>query len=272
MEPFAAAVEAAATLARLTRRDFHDVAVVLGSGWSPAAAAIGAGEAVDVPVSEIGGFPAPTVAGHSGVVRSVEAGGRPVLIFLGRVHLYEGHSPATVVHGVRTAVAAGCRYVVLTNAAGAVNPAYGVGQPVLIRDHLNLTATSPLVGPPPPAGYPPRFVDLTDLYSARLRQVARVEDTTLEEGVYAALTGPNYETPAEVAMLRGLGADLVGMSTALEAIAARHLGAEVLGVSLVTNAAAGHDVAIDHEEVIAAGAAAANTVGSLLASVIRRLP
>ena len=125
---------------------------------------------------------------------------------------------------------------------------------------------------PPPAGYPPRFVDLTDLYSARLRQVARVEDTTLEEGVYAALTGPNYETPAEVAMLRGLGADLVGMSTALEAIAARHLGAEVLGVSLVTNAAAGHDVAIDHEEVIAAGAAAADTVGSLLAAVIRRLP
>ena len=118
MEPFAAAVEAAATLARLTRRDFHDVAVVLGSGWSPAAAAIGAGEAVDVPVSEIGGFPAPTVAGHSGVVRSVEAGGRPVLIFLGRVHLYEGHSPATVVHGVRTAVAAGCRYVVLTKRPG----------------------------------------------------------------------------------------------------------------------------------------------------------
>ncbi|MGO8877707.1 MAG: purine-nucleoside phosphorylase [Acidimicrobiales bacterium] len=272
MDPFAAAVDAAATLARLTGRHHHDVAVVLGSGWSPAAAAIGAGEVVEVPVSEIGGFPAPTVAGHSGVLRSVEVGERAVLIFVGRVHLYEGHSPATVVHGVRTAVAAGCRYLILTNAAGAVNPAYGVGQPVLIRDHLNLTATSPLVGPPPPSGYPPRFVDLTDLYSARLRQVARAEDATLEEGVYAALSGPNYETPAEVAMLRRLGADLVGMSTALEAIAARHLGAEVLGISLVTNAAAGHDVAIDHEEVIAAGAAAANTVGSLLASVIRRLP
>jgi purine-nucleoside phosphorylase len=259
-------------LARLTGRDVHDVAVVLGSGWSPAATAIGAGDAVDVPVSEIGGFPAPTVAGHSGLVRSVEAGGRPVLIFLGRVHLYEGHSPATVVHAVRTAVAAGCRYVMLTNAAGAVNPAYGVGQPVLIRDHLNLTATSPLTGPPPPAGYPPRFVDLTDLYSARLRQVAREEDARLAEGVYAALIGPHYETPAEVAMLRGLGADLVGMSTALEAIAARHLGAEVLGISLVTNVAAGHGVAISHEEVIAAGAAAAHSVGSLLAAVIRRLP
>jgi purine-nucleoside phosphorylase len=272
VEPFAAAVDAAATLARLTGRDVHDVAVVLGSGWAPAAAAIGAGEAVDVPVSEISGFPAPSVAGHSGVVRSVEAEGRPVLIFLGRVHLYEGHSPATVVHGVRTAIAAGCRYVILTNAAGAVNVAYGVGQPVLIRDHLNLTATSPLVGPPPPPVYPPRFVDLTDLYSARLRQVAREQDATLEEGVYAALIGPNYETPAEVAMLRHLGADLVGMSTALEAIAARHLGAEVLGISLVTNVAAGHDVAIHHEEVIAAGAAAADAVGSLLAAVIRRLP
>jgi purine-nucleoside phosphorylase len=143
---------------------------------------------------------------------------------------------------------------------------------VLISDHLNLTATSPLGGPPPPPGCGPRFVDLTDLYSARLRSLAREEQPALADGVYAALPGPHYETPAEVAMLRGLGADLVGMSTALEAIAARQAGLEVLAVSLVTNVAAGlgHS-ALDHEEVIAAGAAAAASVGELLARVIRRL-
>jgi purine-nucleoside phosphorylase len=271
VEPFAAAVDSAATLARLTGRDVHDVAVVLGSGWSPAAAAIGAGEAVDVPVSEIGGFPPPTVAGHSGVVRSVEVGGRPVLIFLGRVHLYEGHAPSVVVHGVRTAAAAGCRTIVLTNAAGGITSDLRIGQPVLIKDHLNLTGTSPLGGPPPPPGLPSRFVDLSDLYSARLRALARAKDPTLDEGVYAALPGPHYETPAEIKMLRTLGADLVGMSTALEAIAARHLGVEVLGLSLVTNMAAGLAGAVEHEEVIATGAAAAAAVGSLLARILRDL-
>ena len=155
---------------------------------------------------------------------------------------------------MRTAVAAGCRIVVLTNAAGGIHESYQVGQPVLIRDHLNLTGRSPLTGPPPPAGYPSRFTDLTDLYSARLRGLAREADPGLAEGVYAALPGPHYETPAEIRMLRGLGADLVGMSTALEAIAARHLGAEVLGISLVTNLAAGlTGQGLDHAEVIAAG-------------------
>jgi purine-nucleoside phosphorylase len=271
MEPFALADAAAAVLADRTGRDRHDIAVVLGSGWLPAADAFG-GDSVELPVTDLGGFPAPTVAGHAGQVRSLLVGRHRVLVFLGRVHLYEGNSPAAVVHGVRTAVASGCRIVVLTNAAGGINPDYRVGQPVLIRDHLNLTACSPLGGAHPPPGYQGRFVDLTDLYSPRLRDLARAEDPTLAEGVYAALPGPHYETPAEVAMLRGLGADLVGMSTVLEAIAVRHLGAEVLGVSLVTNVAAGlaHGP-VSHEEVIAAGAAAAESVGTLLAALIDRL-
>jgi len=195
--------------------------------------------------------------------------GLRLLVFLGRTHLYEGHPPATVVHGVRTAIAAGCRVVVLTNAAGGIRAGYRVGQPVLIRDHLNLTGRSPLTGPPPPPGYPPRFTDLTDAYSPRLRALARDTDPSLAEGVYAALPGPHYETPAEIAMLRTLGADLVGMSTVLEAIAARHLGAEVLAISLVTNLAAGlTDHGLDHGEVVAAGAAAASRMGALLASIL----
>jgi purine-nucleoside phosphorylase len=271
-ETFAQAEKSAAVLAARTGRDHHDVAIVLGSGWLPAADAFGPAE-VEVPFTELGGFPAPTVAGHVGVVRSVEVGSHRVLVFLGRVHLYEGHSPATVVHGVRAAVGAGCRVVVLTNAAGGINPGYSVGQPVLIRDHLNLTGKSPVGGPAFPPGIPARFVDLTDLYSARLRQLARGSDATLADGVYASLPGPHYETPAEVAMLRGFGADLVGMSTALEAIAARHLGAEVLGLSLVTNLAAGvTGQAVDHAEVLATGEAAAAAVGRLLAGVLHRLP
>jgi purine-nucleoside phosphorylase len=279
-DPYRAAQASAARLAELTGVPRHDVAVVLGSGWAPAADALGAADA-EVPLSDLGGFPPPTVGGHSPVVRSLHAGDVRALIFLGRVHLYEGHDPATVVHGVRTAVAAGCQVVVLTNAAGGIREGYQVGQPVLIRDHLNLTGRSPLGGPPPPEGYPPRFTDLTDLYSARLRTLATgAEGATgaggaggagdrLTEGVYAALPGPHYETPAEIRMLRTLGADLVGMSTVLEAIAARHLGAEVLGISLVSNLAAGLAAhGLDHAEVVAAGRAAAGRMGSLLAGLL----
>jgi purine-nucleoside phosphorylase len=270
-DPYAAARASAAALASATGVDRHDVAIVLGSGWSPAADEVGDPD-VEIPMGELGGFPAPRVAGHAGTVRSVRVGDTRVLVLAGRVHLYEGHAPAAVVHGVRTAAAAGCRAVVLTNAAGAVNAEYAVGQPVLIRDHLNLTAASPLEGPPPPAGYGPPFVDLTDLYSARLRAIARSEDPTLEEGVYAGLRGPHYETPAEIRMLKAGGADLVGMSTVLEAIAARHLGIEVLGVSLVTNAAAGRtEGPLDHADVVAAGRAAAGRVGRLLAAVVSTL-
>ena len=188
-----------------------------------------------------------------------------MLVLLGRSHLYEGRSPAEVVHGVRTAVMAGASVVVLTNAAGGLDPGFSPGQVVLVRDHINLTGASPLSGGEPPPGYRSRFVDLTDLYSTRLRGVARTVDAGLAEGVYAALRGPHYETPAEVAMLRLAGADLVGMSTALEAIAVRHLGASVLGLSLVTNLAAGvSPEPLDHAEVLAAGAAAAPRMGRLL--------
>jgi purine-nucleoside phosphorylase len=260
-------------LAARTGRDQHDVAVVLGSGWLPAADALCPRPDADLPVTDLVGFPAPSVVGHAGRVRSGTLGRQRLLVWLGRVHLYEGHSPATVVHAVRTVAAAGCRTVILTNAAGAINPAYRIGQPVLIRDHLNLTATSPLAGPPPPEPYPGRFVDLTDLYTARLRALTREDQPGLLDGVYAGLRGPHYETPAEITMLRGLGADLVGMSTVLEAIAARHLGVEILGVSLVTNVAAGlQDEPVSHEEVLAAGADSAGQVGALLAAVVRSLP
>ena len=264
-EPYGAAAASAARLAERTGQAGHDVAVVLGSGWAPAADAVAAalGAAVtEVPVADLGGFATSTVPGHAGAVRSLVTDRLRLLVFLGRTHLYEGHPAATVVHGVRTAIATGCRVVVLTNAAGGIRAGYEVGQPVLIRDHLNLTGRSPLTGPPPPPGYPPRFTDLTGAYSPRLRALARVADPSLAEGVYAALPGPHYETPAEIAMLRTLGADLVGMST-------RHLGAEVLAISLVTNLAAGlTDHGLDHAEVVAAGAEAAQRMGALLASIL----
>ncbi len=192
--------------------------------------------------------------GHVPAVRSVRAGSRRVLIFLGRAHLYEGHQPATVVHGVRTAIAAGCRVVVLTNAAGGIRRGLRPGQPVLISDHINLTGQSPLAGPPPPDGYPSRFTDLSEAYSAKLargRQGRRPEPgrRRVRRAARPALRDPGRDPDA-----RAAGADLVGMSTALETIAARHLGAEVLGLSLVTNLAAGlSDQPLDHGEVVAAG-------------------
>ena len=266
-DPYAAAAASAGRLISLAGR--ADVAVVLGSGWAPAADAIGAAEA-EVPLAELGGFPEPTVAGHVPAVRYVSAGPLRVLVFLGRVHLYEGWPPATVVHGVRTAVSAGCRAVVLTNAAGGIRPGLAVGQPVLISDHLNLTGKSPLSGPAPSVGE--RFTDLTDLYTPRLRTLARQADPSLAEGVYAMLPGPHYETPAEITMLGRLGADLVGMSTVLEAIAVRPLGAEVLGISLVTNLAAGlGGHGLSHAEVVAAGRASASRMGTLLAGILPRV-
>jgi purine-nucleoside phosphorylase len=276
-DPYAAAADSAARLAHFTGQAAHDVAVVLGSGWAPAADALagspGAGSpGAEVPLADLGGFPPPTVAGHAAVVRSVGIGTLRALVFLGRTHLYEGHPVATVVHGVRTAVAAGCRVIVLTNAAGGIREGLAVGQPVLVSDHLNLTGRSPLAGPPPPDGYPSRFTDLTDLYARRLRALAREADPGLAEGVYAAMPGPHYETPAEIRMLATLGADLVGMSTVLEAIAARHLGAEVLAISLVSNLAAGlAGHGLDHAEVVAAGKAAAARVGGLLAAILPRM-
>jgi purine-nucleoside phosphorylase len=256
------AVDAAALIAKQTGVESHDVAVVLGSGWRPAADELGAAE-FELPVADLPGFSAPTVIGHGGTLRSVRVGDKRVLVLLGRTHLYEGQGVGAVVHGVRTAAAAGCRTVVLTNAAGCLRDGVAVGQPVLISDHLNLTATSPLVGG--------TFVDLTDLYSPRLRAVAREIDPTLVEGVYAGLPGPHFETPAEIRMLRVLGADLVGMSTVLEAIAARAAGVEVFGLSLVTNLAAGvTGEPLNHEEVLEAGRAAASRMGVLLRALVER--
>jgi len=259
-EPVRASAEEIATRTGVAS---HDIAVVLGSGWVPAADAFGEPTA-ELPVTDLPGFAPPAVAGHAGRLRSYSLAGKRVLVLLGRTHLYEGLGVDPVVHGVRVAVAAGCSTIVLTNAAGGLRDGFAVGQPVLISDHLNLTGHSPLAGP--------RFVDLTDLYSARLRALTHEVDPGLAQGVYAALPGPHYETPAEIRMLRRLGADLVGMSTALEAIAARAEGADVLGLSLVTNLAAGVTGApLDHAEVLAAGAAAAGRMGDLLARVLSQV-
>jgi purine-nucleoside phosphorylase len=270
-DPFAAATAAAAAIASATGHASHDVAIVLGSGWSAAIPELGDVTAT-VAVSELPGFPVPTVAGHPGSVSSVAIGAHRVLVLAGRVHLYEGHSPATVVHGVRAAVLSGCGVVALTNAAGCLRTDLGVGSAVLITDHLNLTGATPLDGPAPPADRPSRFVDLTDAYSRRLRAIAKTVEPSLPEGVYAGLYGGAYETPAEIRMLRTLGADLVGMSTTLETIAAVHLEAEVLGLSLVTNMAAGiSEEPIDHLDVLAAGARTAASLGQLLRRIIERL-
>jgi purine-nucleoside phosphorylase len=271
-DPWALVAEAAAAIADRTEVARHDVLVVLGSGWTPAADRLGR-VSCEVPVSELPGFPAVGVVGHAGMLRSIEAeGGARILALLGRVHAYEGHELSTVVHGVRAAVRAGCHTVVLTNAAGGLRAGM-VGQPVLIADHVNLTGRSPLTGPEAPAELGlPRFVDMTEAYSRRLRDLAREVDPSLGEGVYAGLPGPQYETPAEIRMLQTIGVDLVGMSTVHEVIAARHLGAEVLGLSLVTNPAAGlGDQDLDHAEVLAAGRAAAESMGDLLAQVVARL-
>ncbi|GAA1873643.1 MULTISPECIES: purine-nucleoside phosphorylase [Pseudonocardia] len=262
-DPTARAHAAAAELARRTGTDAHDVAVVLGSGWRPAADVLGTPD-TEVPMAELPGFVAPSAVGHGGTARSLRIGDTRVLVLLGRTHLYEGHGMDPVVHGVRTAAAAGVRTVVLTNAAGGVTEGLSVGQPVLISDHLNLLARSPLHGA--------HFVDLTDAYSPRLRAAARELDPSLVDGVYAGLPGPHFETPAEIRMLRTLGADLVGMSTVAETIAARAAGLEVAGISLVTNLAAGlSGQPLNHQEVLDAGAAAATRMGSLLRDLVGRI-
>jgi purine-nucleoside phosphorylase len=262
-DPAGRATAAAEALAQRTGVAKHDLAIVLGSGWTPAADLLGPA-AVDIEMTELPGFLPPAVSGHAGRIRSVPVGGKNVLVFLGRTHLYEGRGVEPVAHGVRTAAAAGARIVVLTNACGGLRPGMRVGEPVLISDHLNLTARSPLVGP--------RFVDLTDLYAKRLRALVQQIDPSISEGVYAAFPGPHYETPAEIQMVSKLGADLVGMSTALEAIAAHAEGCEVLGLSLVTNLAAGlSGEKLDHLEVLEAGRAAATRMGTLLAQLIELL-
>ena len=263
-DPFELAQQAADYIAEHTGVPSHDIALVLGSGWGEAAELIGETTAT-LSAADIPGFSAPAVQGHVGTIRSVlTTDGKRALVLGARTHYYEGKGVRAVVHGVRTAAAAGAKVMVLTNGCGGLNPAWQPGTPVHISDHLNLTATSPLEGA--------TFVDLTDLYSSRLREVARSVDPTLDEGVYAQFTGPHYETPAEVRYAKTIGADLVGMSTALEAIAARHAGMEVFGISLVTNLAAGiSPVALSHQEVLEAGQAAGPRISKLLAEIINRI-
>ncbi len=264
-DPFEIARQAAAVIAELSGSPRHDVALVLGSGWGQTGDLIGETLAT-IDNADVPGFAKAAVAGHSGVMRSVAIGdtGRRALVYGTRTHFYEGLGVRAVVHAVRTAAAAGCRTIVLTNGCGGLNPDWAPGTPVLIRDHLNLTATSPIEGA--------NFVDLTDLYSPRLRDLAREVDSDLDEGVYVQFRGPHYETPAEVQMARILGGDLVGMSTTLEAIAARQCGLEVLGISLVTNLAAGiSDQPLSHAEVLDAGRDAAERCGHLLAAVVRKI-
>lgn len=259
-DPTELAQETARRLAALTGVPRHEALVVLGSGWGPAAEAFGEPVAT-LAMTDLPGFVAPVAEGHRGTVASYDVGGVATLVLAGRTHLYEGLGLGPVVHGVRTAAAAGCRIAVLTNANGSLRPDWEVGRVVLVRDHLNLTGTSPLTGA--------RFVDLTDCWSARLRAIARDLDPGLVEGVYAWLPGPHYETWAEAEWVRRIGGDALGMSTVPEAIAARECGVEVVGLSTVT-AVEGSDTGIDPSEVVAVAEASAARAGPLLADLVRR--
>jgi purine-nucleoside phosphorylase len=259
--PTAVAELAAAALAERTGVARHDIALTLGSGWGRAAQTIGRTVAV-VPAEDVPGFSVSGVPGHPGTLTSIELEhGLHALVIGARTHFYEGRGVRRVVHSVRTAAVAGARVMVLTNGAGGIRPEWSAGTPVLISDHINLTAASPLEGA--------TFVDLTDLYSRRLRGIARHVDPSLDEGVYVQFRGPHYETPAEVAMARTMGGSIVGMSTALEAIAAREAGVEVLGMSLITNLAAGVQSApLSHAEVLAAGREAEPRLADLLGRIV----
>ncbi|KQS02752.1 MULTISPECIES: purine-nucleoside phosphorylase [Microbacterium] len=263
-DPFEVAATAAADIARLSGVATHDIAVTLGSGWGKAADLLGETVAT-IPATEVTGFSKPALEGHVGTLRSIlTPTGKRVLVIGARTHFYEGHGTRRVVHSVRTAAATGARIMVLTNGAGGIREAWTPGQPVLVSDHINLTAASPLEGA--------TFIDLTDLYSRRLRDLARTIDPTLDEGVYCQFRGPQYETPAEVQMAKAIGGHIVGMSTALEAIAARQAGMEILGMSLITNLAAGiQTTPLSHAEVIEAGQLAEPVISALLARVIEAM-
>lgn len=263
-DPSEVARIAAEDIARLTGVEQHDIALTLGSGWAKAADIIGETVAT-VPATDVTGFSKSGVVGHVGNLRSIKTEtGKRVLVIGARTHYYEGHGVRRVAHSVRTAAATGVKTFVLTNGAGGIRDTYSPGQPVLISDHLNLTADSPIEGA--------NFVDLTDLYSARLRAVAREVDATLDDGVYCQFRGPHYETPAEVQMARIMGGDIVGMSTALEAIAARQAGMEILGLSLITNLAAGiQQTPLSHEEVLEAGREAEPRLAALLSEIVKKL-
>lgn len=263
-DPFAIAAEAAAQLAAATGVEKHDIALTLGSGWAKAADLMGETTAT-IPATEIVGFSKPALVGHVGTLRSVLLpDGRRALVIGARTHFYEGHGVRRVVHSVRTAAAAGATTMILTNGAGGIRESWKPGTPVLISDHINLTAASPLEGA--------TFIDLTDLYSKRLRDLARSVAPELDEGVYTQFRGPHYETPAEVQMAKTIGGHIVGMSTALEAIAAREAGMQILGLSLITNLAAGiSPEPLSHAEVLQAGRDAEPVISALLARIVAEI-
>lgn len=263
-DPFEIARLAAAVIAERTGVERHEIALTLGSGWGRAADRMGETIAT-IPATDVPGFSKPALEGHVGTLRSIRvADGRHALVIGARTHYYEGHGVRRVVHSVRTAAAAGATTMILTNGAGGVRPEWGSGLPVLISDHINLTADSPLEGA--------TFIDLTDLYTPRLREVAREVRPEMPEGVYVQFRGPHYETPAEVRMARAIGGDIVGMSTALEAIAARQCGMEVLGCSFITNPAAGvTGVPLSHEEVLEEGRKAEEELAEFLAEVVQKI-
>jgi len=263
-DPFAIAAQAAAQLAEATGVERHDIALTLGSGWAKAADLIGETTAT-IPAPEIVGFSKPALVGHVGTLRSILLpSGKRALVIGARTHFYEGHGVRRVVHSVRTAAAAGATTMILTNGAGGIRESWTPGTPVLISDHINLTAASPLEGA--------TFIDLTDLYAKRLRDLARTVAPELDEGVYTQFRGPHYETPAEVQMAKAIGGHIVGMSTALEAIAAREAGMDILGMSLITNLAAGiSSEPLSHAEVLQAGRDAEPVISALLARIVAQL-
>ena len=264
IDPYEQAREAAEYITQTTGIAAADIALVLGSGWKSGTDELGEPLA-DLALGDIPGFSTPAVAGHGGRLLVVRTpAGKTALVFTGRTHFYEGLGVAAVVHGVRTAAALDVSTLVLTNGAGGLNRDWTPGTPVVISDHINLTGATPLTGA--------TFIDMTTTWTPRLRAIAHQVDPSLPSGVYVQFSGPQYETPAEVRMARVLGGDLVGMSTALEAIAAREAGLEVLGISLVTNAAAGvTDQPLNHSEVIAAGEAASARLAVLLRDLVGAL-
>ncbi len=249
------------------------VGVVLGSGLSAFADTLTC--RAETPYAEIAGWPRSTAIGHPGKLVEGCVGGVSTIVLAGRAHLYEGYTPKQVTHGIHELARRGVRSVIVTNAAGGINLNYRPGQLVLISDHINLMGVNPLSGPNDES-LGPRFPDMSDAYSQQYREVAREAASglgiTLDEGVYAAVPGPSYETPAEIRYLRTIGADLVGMSTVPETIAANYLGMKVLGISCVTNMAAGvRGEKLIHDDVLEYGARVSETLAALLGAVIPRL-
>lgn len=262
--PFGLASEAAREIQARSGVLVFDIALTLGSGWSKSSDMLGETIA-EIPAEEVPGFSNSGIPGHTGTIRSIQLPtGKHALVLGARTHFYEDKGVRAVAHGVRVAAACGAKVMVLTNGAGGIKDSWSPGQPVLISDHINLTASSPLEGA--------TFIDLTNLYSSRLRDIARTVDPSLDEGVYVQFRGPHYETPAEVQMAKAMGGHIVGMSTALEAIAAREAGMEILGLSLITNLAAGiSHHPLSHQEVIDSGKAAEPVISKLLADIVHAL-